>query len=247
MKNYKLLISYDGTHYSGWQIQPNATTIQEKIQEALTTILRENIGIIGSGRTDSGVHAKGQVAHFHFEKDLSLNRVHYALNGLLPHDIRILSIEEVPANFHAQFSAKGKIYHYHLYFDPILDPTKRFFCHHVQGKFNLNAFKKASRAFIGVHDFTSFANSATMGSAANDPVREIYRLDIVEEEGGLRLEFEGNGFLYKMVRNIVGTLLDVGYEKKSPEDMLTILIAKDRRCAGRAAPAKGLFLMKVLY
>ena len=127
MKNFKLLISYDGTNYSGWQIQPNALTIQELLQNALRKILREEIYVIGSGRTDSGVHALGQVANFHSNKDISLRTLLYALNGTLPKDIRIQSIEEVPLDFHSQYSAKGKIYHYHLWTDTVLDPTRRFF------------------------------------------------------------------------------------------------------------------------
>jgi tRNA pseudouridine38-40 synthase len=247
MRNYKLLISYDGTKYCGWQVQPNAVTIQETIQNALSKILREKSTLIGSGRTDSGVHAIGQTAHFYTDKEFSLRTLLYALNGILPKDIRILSLTEVDPHFHAQYSAKGKIYHYHLWTQPVVNPIRRQYVHHVQGPFDLSLLKEGAQYFIGKKDFTAFANSATEGSAAKDPVRTITRLDVIEQEGGIRLEFEGDGFLYKMVRNIVGTLLDVAAKKRTLEDINTMFSSKDRRLAGKAAPARGLFLMQVFY
>jgi tRNA pseudouridine38-40 synthase len=247
MKNFKLLISYDGTNYSGWQIQPNALTIQELLQNTLRKILREEIYVIGSGRTDKGVHALGQVANFHLTKDISLRTLLYALNGTLPKDIRIQSIEEVPLDFHSQYSAKGKIYHYHLWTDRVLEPTRRFFVHHVQGSFNKNKLKEAAFYFIGKKDFSAFANKATEGSAGKNPVRTISRLDVVEKSSELCLEFEGDGFLYKMVRNIVGTLLDAAQGKIEVSHIGDILLSKDRKKAGKSAPAQGLFLMKVHY
>lgn len=247
MKNYKLLISYDGTNYCGWQVQPNAATIQETIQEALSKILREKITIIGSGRTDSGVHAMGQVAHFHTEKEFSIKTLNYALNGILPKDIRIITMSEVDCHFHAQYSALGKIYHYHLWIDPIVNPMKRHFVHHVKGPFDLSKLKEATKQFIGKKDFTAFANSANEGSASKDPVRTITRIDVIEQEGGIRLEFEGDGFLYKMVRNIVGTLLEVAAGRHQVDDIVEMFTSKDRRLSGKSAPAKALFLMRVFY
>ena len=247
MKNYKLLISYDGTNYSGWQIQPNAPSIQESIQQALSKILREKITLIGSGRTDSGVHALGQVAHFHSNKEFSIRSLIYALNGTLNHDIRIQSIEEVQHHFHAQYSATGKIYHYHLWTEPVVNPIKRYFVHHVKGVFDLEKLKEATLYFVGKKDFTAFANSATEGSCAKDPIRTIFRLDVVEQEGGIRLEFEGDGFLYKMVRNIVGTLLDIASGKRDIKEINDMFLSKDRRNTGKSAPARGLFLIKVFY
>jgi tRNA pseudouridine38-40 synthase len=244
---YKLLISYDGTNYAGWQIQPNACSIQEVLQEKIQVILQEDVKIIGSGRTDTGVHALGQVAHFQSKHDLNLYRFQGSLNGLLPQDIRIREVETAPEDFQAQYSVKGKIYHYHLCLDQIQSPFKRLYSLHVLEKINLDLIYKAVPYFIGTHDFTSFTNQAHRGSAANDPVRTITRLDIVPEEGGIRLEFEGNGFLYKMVRNIVGTLLEIAEGKREVTDLPKIFEAKDRRLAGKAAPPQGLFLVKVIY
>lgn len=245
--NYKLTIAYDGTDYCGWQVQPNGISIQELIQKQASIILRENITLIGSGRTDAGVHALGQIAHFHASPIPDLSRFQLSLNALLPKDIRILHSEEAEKNFHAQYSAVGKIYHYYLHLDPVIDPFKRFYSLHVKGKIDLDIVKEAASVFIGTHDFTSFANESHSGSASRDPVRTLKRLDIVEQPGGICLEFEGDGFLYKMVRNIVGTLLEVAAGKIPKEDVSCILAARDRKLAGQAAAPQGLFLFKVIY
>jgi tRNA pseudouridine38-40 synthase len=244
---YKLLIAYDGTHFSGWQIQKNAVSIQCLIERALSTILRTQVNIVGSGRTDAGVHALAQTAHFKVSVPIDMAKTLASLNGLLPADIRILSIDQADSTFHARYSASSKIYHYHLHLGKTADPFKRHFAYHVFHPVDITLLKKAAQYFIGTHDFTSFASEATQGSAAKNPVRTLYRIDIVEEKGGLRLEFEGNGFLYKMVRNIVGTLLDVCAGKIDLDQIPVILEAKDRRRAGRAAPPHGLYLMEVKY
>lgn len=245
--NYKLIIAYDGTAYCGWQVQPNGISIQELIQKKLSQISRNNITLIGSGRTDAGVHALGQTAHFHSPIINDHSRFLGSLNALLPADIRILHIEEVPINFHARYSAIGKIYHYHLHLNKVSDPFTRLYRLHVREEINLNILQEAALELIGTHDFTSFANEAHRGSASRDPIRTIRRLDIIEQPGGVRLEFEGDGFLYKMVRNIVGTLLEVAEGKYSLEELREILAVKDRKKAGQAAPPHGLFLMQVLY
>lgn len=247
MYSYKLLIAYDGTHYSGWQIQPNAPSIQEKLQEILKILLRQNIAVIGSGRTDAGVHAYGQVAHFRSSDPIDVKRLLVSLNGMLPRDIRVKHVEEVPSCFHAQYSAIGKEYHYQLYLDRIMDPFRRLYCWHIHHRLNLQLLRQAAQLFIGKHDFTSFANEAHEGSAARDPVRTLRRLDVVEVDGGVRLEFEGDGFLYKMVRNIVGILVEVASGKRPIEDIAVIFAARDRKCSGKAAPSQGLFLMRVEY
>lgn len=241
------MIAYDGTHYSGWQIQPNAPSVQQHLQEALQTFLKTPVTLIGSGRTDAGVHAKGQVAHFKCAEQQDPNRLLLALNGLIPLDIRVKHVEEAANSFHAQYDAIGKEYHYYLYLDRVMDPFRRLYCWHVHRRINLDLLKEAAQRFIGTHDFTSFANEAHEGSASRDPVRTLYRLDICQIEGGLRLEFEGDGFLYKMVRNIVGTLIDVASGRRPLEDIDQIFAAKDRRRAGRAAPPQGLFLIRVDY
>lgn len=248
MHTYKLTIAYDGTRYSGWQVQPNANTVQAEIVKALQVLLKsENVVLIASGRTDAGVHATGQIAHFRHEQPIDMNRLQLALNGIIPRDIRIKKAEEAPAGFHAQYHASGKEYHYHLYLDRVMDPFKRLYCWHVHQRVDLALLQKAAQCFVGKHDFTSFANEADEGSASRDPVRTLYRLDVVPFEGGVRLEFEGDGFLYKMVRNIVGTLVEVAAGKRSIEDIAAIFAAQDRRQAGLAAPPQGLFLMRVDY
>lgn len=244
---YKLILAYDGTHFGGWQIQPNAVTIQEKLQEALQTILRHPVTVIGSGRTDAGVHAEGQVAHFKTPLEFDLRRVQHSLNGILPPAIRVKSLEKAPTDFHAQYSAIRKIYHYHLSLGPVQDPFIRLYSVHPREKIDLKLLQEAIPYFIGTHDFTSFSNEAHAGSAARDPVRTLFRLDCIQSGDQVRLEFEGDGFLYKMVRNIVGTLLEVGCGKKTKEEIPLIFAKTDRRAAGKAAPAHGLFLWEVIY
>lgn len=245
--NYKLTIAYDGTRYHGWQVQPNGLSIQEILQSKMAIILRQKISLIGSGRTDAGVHAIAQVANFQYPNPLDFRRFLLSINGMIPPDIRVTDICEVPLSFHAQHGAKKKIYHYHIHLGKTHDPFNRLFSTHFPHSINLDLMKAAAQHFVGTHDFTSFSNQSHTGSAAIDPVRTIYRLDIIEEPGGLRLEFEGNGFLYKMVRNIVGSLLDVAIGKIKVESIEHILLAKDRRKACQAAPAEGLFLVEVLY
>lgn len=245
--NYKLTIAYDGTNYCGWQVQPNGISIQEIIQEKASVITREEIIIIGSGRTDAGVHAIGQVANFRTASPLDVFRFQGSLNSLLPQDIRVLKTELVHEKFHAQYSPVGKIYHYHVHLGPVSDPFKRLYSLHLKEKIDLNLLRQAAKMFLGKHDFTAFANQSHLGSAARDPIRTIIRLDVIEEQGGVRLEFEGDGFLYKMVRNIVGTLLEIAAGKYSKEEIAVILASRDRKLAGQAVPPHGLFLVKVLY
>ena len=244
---YRLTVAYDGTEYGGWQVQPNAVSIQSLIELSLSTILRVPTSIFGSGRTDAGVHACGQIAHFLSDKPIAIEKTLASLNGMLPPAIRILSLEEAASDFHARYSASSKIYHYRLHLGPIPDPFKKRYAYHVPHPVDLTLLKKAAERFLGTHDFTSFANEATRGSAAKDAVRTLHRLSVVEEPGGVRLEFEGNGFLYKMVRNIVGTLLDVCAGKIAEEEIPAIIAAKDRKKAGRAAPPHGLYLVEVKY
>ncbi len=245
--NYKITITYDGTHYSGWQIQPNGVSIQQKLQEALSIFLRHETLVVGSGRTDAGTHALGQVAHFKSAIKIDPYRFLHSLNGLLPIDIRITSIDYAPLDFHARYSARGKIYHYFLHLNPILNPFNRLYSLHVFEKLNVDLFKEAAQYFVGTHDFTAFANEAHRGVASHDPIRTLKRLDIVPIENGIRLEFEADGFLYKMVRNITGTLLEVGKGSRLPSSIPDILASKDRRSSGKSASAHALFLVKVIY
>ena len=247
MYNYKLIIAYDGTLFSGWQIQPNSITIQEKLEKIICIIIKENISLIGSGRTDAGVHALGQTANFKCQNPLQIPKFLKSLNGMLPLEIRIIRVEEVSLDFHSRYSAIGKCYHYHLCLDPVQLPFSKNYSWHIFQKFDVELLKKAAKLFIGKHDFTSFANESHKGSASKNPVRNLYRLDVIEEAGGVRLEFEGDGFLYKMVRNIVGVLHEVSIGKRDISQINEIFASKDRRKAGKSAPPHGLFLVEVFY
>lgn len=240
----KLTIAYDGTRYGGWQIQPNAPSIQDHIQKELATLLKEPVLVIGSGRTDAGVHALGQVAHFVAPTTLNLYRLQHSLNALLPQDIRIKKMEIAPEDFHSRFSAKSKIYHYYLHLNPVKNPFTKLYSLYVPYKVDLSLLKLGTEHFIGTHNFMSFTNEVRDDQ---DCVRTIYRLDMVQTDDGVRLEFEGDGFLYKMVRNIVGTLLDVARKKITPDAIKTILAAQDRKMGCSAVPPQGLFLVEVFY
>ncbi|MFQ5729016.1 MAG: tRNA pseudouridine(38-40) synthase TruA [Waddliaceae bacterium] len=244
---YKLTLAYDGTNYSGWQIQPNALTIQEILQDKLEVILRTKTTATGAGRTDAGVHAVGQVAHFSYSEKLDLFRFLASINGLLPKDIRVKKAESVPEDFHARYSVINKAYHYHLNLGFVQDPFTRLYSWHITGKINLDVMRECAKLFVGTHDFTSFANEPNAGAVSRNPVRTLKRLDIIPEKDGIRLEFESESFLYKMVRNITGVLVEVALGKRDLQEVSEILEAKDRRKGGRAAPPQGLFLMHVDY
>ncbi len=242
-----MTIAYDGTNYNGWQVQPNGCGIQELLEKALGTILRSRITVHGAGRTDAGVHALGQTAHFATDPAINLNKTLYSLNGILPKDIRVTSIEPKPEDFHARFSAKGKIYHYFLTPNAVVTPFLRLYRCHVKHPVDLNLLREAAKLFIGTHDFSAFANEQECGSAKRNPIRTIYRLEVMEEPTLLRLEFEGSGFLYKMVRNITGSLLAAAGGKMTLKELALAFKSRDRKNTAAAAPACGLFLVKVLY
>lgn len=244
---YKMVIAYDGTHYHGWQMQPNGLTIQEVLQDKLHIILKEPTPVVGAGRTDAGVHALGQTAHFSHANPLDAPKVLRSLNGLLPPDIRVKSLDSAPQDFHARFSAVNKIYHYHLNLSAVPDPFLRLYSWHIPERLNLEGLQDAAACFLGTHDFSAFANEASLGAAGKNPIRTIKRIEIVPQREGIRLEFEAGSFLYKMVRNLTGTLIEVAKGKRSIEEIEAILASRDRRRSGRAAPAKGLFLMRVDY
>lgn len=246
MRNFKLTIAYDGTAYGGWQTQKNAPTIQETIERILHRILQEKIRLIGASRTDAGTHALGQVAHFKSKTKLSPELILKGLNALLPFDIRILKIERVPLSFHAQFGAKKKLYRYTVVRSHVVLPVERFFAYHYPYPLNVRDIRKATRFLVGTHDFVSF-----QGRNAKPPRkstrRTIYRLEIIPKKDRLIFEIEANGFLYTMVRTIVGTLLEVGNGKRSAENVKQLLKTRDRTKAGMTVPAKGLYLVKVVY
>lgn len=245
---YKFIISYEGTNYSGWQIQKKSISIQSLIENALLILMKKKVPLIGASRTDAGVHALGQVAHFSSEDELDMGKLQASLNGILPKDIRILKVDKVPLTFHARFSAKGKIYHYFLSNGPYQSPFVRKHSLHFPHKLNFDSLQKAASLLEGTHDFTSFANNQLCGSAAVCPVKTIKKIGIEHlEDGQVRFVFEADGFLYKMIRNMMGTLLEIAKGKREVESIKEILAAKNRKKAGQAAPALGLFLVKVHY
>jgi tRNA pseudouridine38-40 synthase len=244
MKKYKLIISYDGTNYFGWQIQKDKNTLQEEIQKALKIILKEDVGIIAAGRTDTKVHAIGQVAHFTSSKEFDLKKFQYSLNCILPDDIKIISIEEVDLSFHARYCAKSKIYRYHIAED--ITPFNKY-SYTPCKPLDIDLLKKAINYLIGTHDFRSFANKQNKGCSKNKPIKTLRRIDLIQKDNFLILEFEADGFLYKMVRNIVGTLLDVSTKKIPLQSIEEILFSKDRKNASSPAEPQGLFLVKVNY
>jgi len=244
MRRIKLTLEYDGTGYAGWQIQPNGDTIQQRVEEALEKVLREEIRIHGSGRTDAGVHALGQVAHFDTLSSLPPANIRDGANTYLPQDIAIIRAEEAEPDFHARYSARGKIYRYRVLLRPTRSPLNLDFAYRLSGPVDSAQMRIAARNLVGRHDFSAFEAS---GSSIHDKVRTLERLDIQEEGEMLVFELQANGFLYKMVRNIVGTLLEVGKGSLSPEDVRDILESKDRTQAGPTAPANGLYLLQVIY
>ncbi|SHK35390.1 tRNA pseudouridine(38-40) synthase TruA [Paramaledivibacter caminithermalis] len=244
MKNVKLTIAYDGTNYSGWQRQNNARTIQYEIEKALKKILKKDIAIHGSGRTDAGVHALGQAASFIEDFTLPTHKIPVVINNVLPKDIVINSAEEMDMDFHARYCAKGKKYIYKIYNDSIRNPIYRNYSWFINEDINLKKIIEASKYFIGQHDFKSFMAA---GSNIKDTIRTIYSINIYRKDKFIIIEYEGNGFLYKMVRIITATLIDINFNKISIKDLEDIIKSKDRSKAGPTAPAQGLYLAEVYY
>jgi tRNA pseudouridine38-40 synthase len=247
-ETFKLSISYDGTEYSGWQKQKSERSIQGLIENALMILLKEKIEVVGASRTDAGVHALNQKAHFKTDRLFDIEKTLRSLNGILPKDIRIISLEKTAPSFHARYSTISKNYSYFVATGPFQSPFDKKYSFHFYEKFDLDLILQASKYFIGTHDFTSFANDHLEGCAVTRPIKTIYRLDIKKiQENKIIFEFEGDGFLYKMVRNIIGTLLDMSCGKISISKLQEIFEAKNRNKAGRCVPAKGLFLVDVNY
>lgn len=244
MRNIKLTIQYDGTNYSGWQSQKNSVAIQDIIEKAASKVLSERIKIIGAGRTDAGVHAKGQVANLRTESRLSCANIKNGLNRNLPSDIVISKVEEVHRDFHSQYDAKGKLYRYSLYTHNPVPPFCRDYVTPVKYRLDLEAMKKEAKGLLGRHDFSAFqgANSKRANTTKN-----LYRLDIKKKGCLVYIDIEANGFLYNMARSIVGTLLDVGRGRFKAGCVKKILKKRDRRLAGSTAPARGLSLLKVRH
>ncbi len=242
---YILKISYDGASYAGFQKQPNQTTIQGVLESVLTKVIEEDIEVIASGRTDACVSAIEQTCHFDCEKELNSRKIMGYTNSLLPQDIRVVGIDVANEDFHARFSAKEKTYEYYFYISQESIPWYERIATCAGHNLDIDAMKKACKFFLGKHDFSAFCASNT---SVVDKVRTIYELDIIELDSSLyKLVIRGSGFLYNMVRIIMGTLVDVGLGKINAEDIPNIIGSRDRGRAGKTISAKGLCLKKVIY
>lgn len=244
---YMCVVSYDGTRYAGYQKQLNAAvTIQATIEKALAKIHKgEKVETTASGRTDAGVHAKGQT--FHFNSSLALPEQNWAraLNAVLPDDIVVVKVSEVAEDFHARYHVTAKTYHYVVLNQKELDPFQRNYCFHVKEKLDLEQMQTACQLLMGKHDFTAFCTAKT--GVKGSKVRELYHVSCQEQYGKIVFTFTGKGFMYNMVRILVGTLLEIGRGKRSAEDIPTIIASKERSQAGQTAPAHGLYLTEVRY
>ena len=245
MRNIRIKIEYDGTDFEGWQKQRQKTrTVQGEIEKALRKIFGNTVKITGSGRTDSGVHAKEQVANFKVTSKIPLNNIKKALNRYLPKDIAIVSLDEVNIDFHSRFDAKGKLYRYSIIDGDIRSPLLSRYVAFIPYKLNVKDMKIACKYFIGKKDFKSFQAS---DKKHRPSIRTIKRLDIKEKDNIIEIYIKADGFLYNMVRNIIGTLIDVGRGRTRPEYVRNILSKRHRSFAGQTAPANGLCLVKVFY
>lgn len=241
MKRVRLTVAYDGTCYHGWQIQDNGSTVEGELNRALSDLFGEEIEVIGASRTDSGVHALGNVAVFDTESQMAAFKMAYALNQRLPEDIRVQKSEEVPADWHPRRCESRKTYEYRIYRGEFPMPVKRLYSHFTYHALNVGKMQEAAACLVGEHDFRSFCQT---GAQVESTVRTVYSVELEEQGAELVIRICGNGFLYNMVRIIAGTLLEVGQGKREPEAMLEILAARERSAAGPTAPAKGLTLIK---
>ena len=244
MRNIKLTIEYEGKDYNGWQKQPKSLNIQGEIERAIQSVTREEIELIGSGRTDAGVHAFGQVANFKIESDFPIEKMATAINSQLKKSIRVLKAEEVPLEFHSRYHCHQKTYAY------IIDNSEqgtaiyRNTTYHVSQPLNVEKMQEAANYLVGEHDFSSFKSSGTSNKSS---VRTIYQAQVLKEQTRVMIMLTGNGFLYNMVRIIAGTLVEIGLGSREPKEMKYILEVKNRQKAGKTLPAQGLFLMNVDY
>jgi tRNA pseudouridine38-40 synthase len=243
----RLIIEYDGTDYHGWQRQASAATIQGALEAAITRISGERAAVSGAGRTDAGVHAAAQVAHVETQAALDPQIWRRALNAVLPPDVTIIAVEHAPAGFHARFSAVGKRYRYRLLNRPVPSPIERRTSWHVSQRLNLVAMRHAAKALIGRRDFRTFEAADPSHGDAHDTVCHLARCAMRRQGETIAIEFEGDRFLKYMVRNLVGTLVEIGLGRRSAHDMSALLRSGDRRLAGITAPAHGLTLMEVYY
>ena len=244
-KNFRLTIEYDGTGYHGWQVQPNGSSIQQEIESALEKMTQQKIRLLASGRTDAGVHALGQVANFMCQTEISSEAFQKGLNSLLPKDIVIREVIQVQSQFHARYDATGKLYRYHILNQSIPSAIDRHYSWWIRSPLDVGVMQEAARHFVGKHDFKAFEGT---GSPRAHTLRQVVKADVSgRPPGRITFDIQANGFLRYMVRNIVGTLVDVGMHKKSPDQIKQLIASKDRSLASATAPARGLFLIEVYY
>lgn len=244
MANIKLIVEYDGTNYYGWQIQPEVPTVQGELQKALARILNQKVSIKGAARTDRGVHARGQVVSFKTLHSFPLSRIVPALNSVLPLDIRAKRVYQVEDSFHARYATCYKIYRYFIYNNFILSPWLRKFCWWVTPSLNCQRMRDAASYLIGKHDFSSFQNK---GSPSTCPIKCVEKVRINKKGSLISVSIKADGFLYKMARNITGTLVEVGRGRFLPQQVNELLLARDRRKIGPTSPPQGLFLWRIGY
>lgn len=237
-------VSYDGTAYSGWQIQPNATTVEGTLRQAVCSLFGADIELIGASRTDAGVHALGNVAVFDVDTRIPAPKIAYALNARLPDDIRVWQSIQVEDGWHPRHNDCVKTYEYSIYNDTFENPKKRLYSHFYYGNLDVDMMREAAAYFIGEHDFSAFCSA---GSQVADKVRTIYSLDVIQDGREIVLRVKGNGFLYNMVRIITGTLIKAGTGDIRPQDIPGIIESRDRQLAGPTAPARGLTLVEIDY
>lgn len=244
--NYKITIQYDGTKYRGWQVQRNTDmTIQGKLQTLITRLLGYDTEVIGSGRTDAGVHAIGQVANFHTKECIDEKEFARSINSYLPEDIAVISIEKVDGNFHARYSATEKTYRYRIYTGEYSNVFERKYLYNYKGNaLNVDAMREAAGYMLGEHDFKSFCGNRHMKKST---VRNVMSINIIERTNEIDIEYTGNGFLQNMVRIMTGTLIEVGNGARNATDIPGIIDRQDREYAGYTAPASGLCLVNVKY
>lgn len=243
--NYKLTIQYDGTRYDGWQRQGNTNnTLQGRLEGVLSRMVGRPVEIQGAGRTDAGVHARGQVASVHLPEGHTPREIQNYLNHYLPEDVAVVAVEQVGERFHARLSATGKEYRYHIRMGTVPDVFTRKYAYRVEEPLNIPAMERAAQLLTGKHDFRSFCGNRRFKKST---VREIFHIGVEVCGSDLTLIFRGDGFLYNMVRILTGTLLEVGLGERTPESMADILSARERTAAGKTAPAQGLVLQEVYY
>ena len=244
MPTVKIVLEYDGSRYAGWQRQPDQPTIQEAVETALFQLTQQTVTVVAAGRTDSGVHALGQVVSFRIDRDWTPHEWTRGLNARLPEDVAVRSAAIMPDAFHARYSARGKLYEYRILNRPERPAVERGYFWHVYKPLDPEAMRQAAAFLVGSHNFTSFEGTLTDNE---DPICQLQQLSLTQQGDLISIQTYADRFLKHMVRSIVGTLVEVGHGKRTPGSLADVLMAKDRTAAGRTAPAHGLFLIRVDY